>query len=161
MIAPAPVTLEGSGVRLEPLASAHLEGLTSAAADGRLWELWYTAVPLPDETAGYIDDALEGQRLGTCFPGRFAISHPAPSSAARGITTSWRRSIASRSATPGTPRAGSAPISTPPANCSCSPMRSRRSDAGSSDCGRTTSTSARNGPSRRSEPGKDGVIRHH
>src|SRR5688572_29376765 len=36
----------------------------AAASDGRLWELWYTSVPKPDETAGYITAALEGQRQG-------------------------------------------------------------------------------------------------
>jgi len=68
VIAPAPVTLEGHGVRLEPLAPAHLEGLTTAAADGRLWELWFTSVPEPGQTAAYIGDALDGQRLGHMLP---------------------------------------------------------------------------------------------
>ena len=68
MIAPTPVTLEGDGVRLEPLAAAHCDGLAAAAADGRLWELWYTSVPAPEETAGYIDRALAGQRAGDMLP---------------------------------------------------------------------------------------------
>jgi len=68
MIAPTPVTLEGDGVRLEPLAAAHCDGLAAAAADGRLWELWYTSVPAPEETAGYIDRELAGQRAGDMLP---------------------------------------------------------------------------------------------
>jgi RimJ/RimL family protein N-acetyltransferase len=68
VISPAPVTLEGHGVRLEPLASAHQDGLASAAADGRLWELWFTSVPEPKDTAGYIADALSGQRAGHMLP---------------------------------------------------------------------------------------------
>lgn len=68
MIAPAPVPLEGNGVRLEPLAARHAEGLAAAAADGRLWELWFTSVPAPDQTAGYVADALEGQRAGHMLP---------------------------------------------------------------------------------------------
>ncbi len=68
MIAPTPVTLEGDGVRLEPLAAAHCDGLAAAAADGRLWELWYTSVPAPEETAGYNDRALAGQRAGDMLP---------------------------------------------------------------------------------------------
>ena len=63
-----PVTLEGYGVRLEPLAPSHQAGLAAAAADGRLWELWYTSVPEPDEAAAYIADALEGQRAGHMLP---------------------------------------------------------------------------------------------
>jgi N-acetyltransferase len=61
VIAPAPVTLEGHGVRLEPLAAAHEPGLAAAVADGRLWELWYTAAPEPGAVARYIEVALEGQ----------------------------------------------------------------------------------------------------
>jgi len=55
-------------VRLEPLAPAHDEGLVSAAADGRLWDLWFTSVPSPEQTAGYIADALAGQRAGHMLP---------------------------------------------------------------------------------------------
>lgn len=68
MITIAPVTLEGHGVRLEPLTAAHHEGLQAAAADGRLWELWFTSVPRPEQTAGYIATALEGQREGHMLP---------------------------------------------------------------------------------------------
>lgn len=68
MIAPQPVTLEGHGVRLEPLTPAHREGLVAAASDGRLWELWYTSVPEPDRAAQYIADALAGQRAGHMLP---------------------------------------------------------------------------------------------
>ena len=68
MIALAPISLEGYGVRLEPLAPAHQEGLTSAAADGRLWELWYTVVPAPEQIATYVASALEGQRAGHMLP---------------------------------------------------------------------------------------------
>lgn len=68
MLPPEPVTLEGHGVRLEPLAAAHRDGLAAAAADGRLWELWYTSVPAPEETVGYIDRARAGQRAGDMLP---------------------------------------------------------------------------------------------
>ena len=68
MIVLNPVQLEGFGIRLEPLAPLHRDGLASAAADGRLWELWYTSVPEPEETDGYIADALEGQRAGHMLP---------------------------------------------------------------------------------------------
>jgi N-acetyltransferase len=68
VIHPKPVTLEGHGVRLEPLAAKHHDGLAAAAQDGRLWELWYTSVPAPGETASYIDTALQGQIDGHMLP---------------------------------------------------------------------------------------------
>ena len=68
MITPAPVRLEGHGVRLEPLTAEHEAGLASAAEDGKLWELWFTSVPEPGKTGGYIADALEGQRAGHMLP---------------------------------------------------------------------------------------------
>jgi N-acetyltransferase len=68
MLVPSPVTLEGYGLRLDPLTPDHEDGLTAAASDGRLWELWYTSVPAPDETRSYIAAALDGQRAGTMLP---------------------------------------------------------------------------------------------
>ena len=68
MIAPGPVTLEGHGVRLEPLAPEHHDGLVAAARDGELWQLWYTSVPAPEETDGYIVAALAGQQSGHMLP---------------------------------------------------------------------------------------------
>jgi RimJ/RimL family protein N-acetyltransferase len=62
------VTLEGHGVRLEPLAPTHHDDLARAAADGRLWELWFTSVPEPDQVRAYIATALDGQRLGHMLP---------------------------------------------------------------------------------------------
>lgn len=68
MIAPSPVTLEGHGVRLEPLRPDHGDALVAAAADGKLWELWYTSVPEPDRVADYIADAIAGERAGHMLP---------------------------------------------------------------------------------------------
>jgi RimJ/RimL family protein N-acetyltransferase len=68
MITLTPVTLEGYGIRLEPLTPAHRDGLAAAAADGRLWELWFTSVPEPENTGAYIADALDGQRAGHMLP---------------------------------------------------------------------------------------------
>jgi N-acetyltransferase len=64
VISPVPVTLEGHGVRLEPLTIDHRDALIAAASDGRLWELWYTAVPEPDHFDAYIRDALAAQTAG-------------------------------------------------------------------------------------------------
>jgi RimJ/RimL family protein N-acetyltransferase len=63
-----PVTLEGHGVRLEPMSAEHHDALAAAAADGALWELWFTTVPRPAETHGYIDTALQGRRDGYRMP---------------------------------------------------------------------------------------------
>ncbi|MCU1382312.1 MAG: GCN5-related N-acetyltransferase [Acidobacteria bacterium] len=68
MIDVQPAVLEGHGIRLEPLADGHHDALEAAAADGRLWELWFTSVPAPGTTAAYIADALKGQRDGHMLP---------------------------------------------------------------------------------------------
>ncbi len=68
MISPVPVTLEGHGVRLEPMRLEHQEGLAAAAADGELWQLWFTSVPSPEETQDYIAAALAGQQAGHMLP---------------------------------------------------------------------------------------------
>lgn len=68
MISPAPITLEGHGVRLEPLSREHEPGLATAVQDGRLWELWFTTVPQPAEVGAYIAAALDGQRAGHMLP---------------------------------------------------------------------------------------------
>jgi RimJ/RimL family protein N-acetyltransferase len=68
MIDPRPTVLEGGGIRLEPLTDDHHEGLGAAAADGRLWELWFTAVPAPGGMRAYVADALQGQRDGHMLP---------------------------------------------------------------------------------------------
>jgi RimJ/RimL family protein N-acetyltransferase len=60
--------LEGYGVRLEPLAKEHEEPLRQAAHDGRLWELWFTSVPEPDEVASYIETAVAGEKAGHMLP---------------------------------------------------------------------------------------------
>ena len=68
MLALTPAILEGHGVRLEPLSPTHAGGLAAAVHDGRLWELWFTAVPRPEDVERYIADALEGQRNGHMLP---------------------------------------------------------------------------------------------
>ena len=68
MIKIHPVTLEGHGIRLEPLTVEHQDALAVAAADGRLWELWFTSVPEPERTSEYIAAALAGQEAGHMLP---------------------------------------------------------------------------------------------
>ncbi len=68
MIDVRPTVLERDGIRLEPLTADHSDALNSAAADGRLWELWFTAVPAPDRMPAYVATALQGQRDGHMLP---------------------------------------------------------------------------------------------
>jgi N-acetyltransferase len=63
-----PIVVEGHGIRLEPLSLEHRDALAAAAADGKLWELWFTSVPAPNETEAYIATALAGQRDGHMLP---------------------------------------------------------------------------------------------
>jgi RimJ/RimL family protein N-acetyltransferase len=59
-----PPTLKGRYVLLEPLQPAHADGLRAAAEDGKLWELWYTNVPMADEVDAWIASALGMQADG-------------------------------------------------------------------------------------------------
>lgn len=68
MIDVQPAVLEGRGIRLEPLRPDHRDDLAGAAEDGRLWELWYTAVPPPAEMEAYVAAALQAQQEGHMLP---------------------------------------------------------------------------------------------
>jgi RimJ/RimL family protein N-acetyltransferase len=68
MISPKPITLEGHGIRLEPLTVEHRDALVGAASDGKLWELWFTSVPTPNDAGKYVADALAGQEAGHMLP---------------------------------------------------------------------------------------------
>jgi RimJ/RimL family protein N-acetyltransferase len=65
---PQPIVLEAPGIRLEPLTADHHDALVAAASDGRLWELWFTAVASPADMRRYITDALQGQKDGHMLP---------------------------------------------------------------------------------------------
>jgi N-acetyltransferase len=68
MIKLSPIPLEGHGIRLEPLTLEHEADLSAAAADGELWNLWFTSVPKPEETKTYIETALAGYQAGHMLP---------------------------------------------------------------------------------------------
>jgi len=68
VIHPKPVTLEGHGIRLEPLSREHEKALVDAAQDGKLWQLFFTSVPEPEKALAYIDAALAGQQKGEMLP---------------------------------------------------------------------------------------------
>src|SRR5258708_30575215 len=67
----SPVTLEGGHVRLEPLAKAHLAGLTQVGLDEELWRWIPAPVRTQEEMAVYIETALDEQERGVSLP--FAI----------------------------------------------------------------------------------------
>ncbi len=62
-----PVILRDHGVRLEPLAQSHEQGLLQAAQDGELWNLRITSVPEPSQVGAYIDTALQMRQAGDRF----------------------------------------------------------------------------------------------
>jgi RimJ/RimL family protein N-acetyltransferase len=70
-----PVTLRGTHVTLEPLAREHGAAIRAAAADGELWELWYTSVPAPEKTDAWLDAALDMRERQDALP--FAVRHNA------------------------------------------------------------------------------------
>ena len=68
---PEALTLEGEQVRLEPLATAHAQGLSEAIQDGELHRLWYTIVPSPEQVPAWIEASLQAQQAGKAVP--FAV----------------------------------------------------------------------------------------
>ena len=66
-----PVTLRGQHATLEPLSRDHAAGVRTAAADGALWQLWYTSVPAPDGVDRWLDVALDMRERQGAMP--FAV----------------------------------------------------------------------------------------
>jgi RimJ/RimL family protein N-acetyltransferase len=71
MPALTPVVLQDDYVLLEPLGLHHAPDLEAAAADGELWNLWFTSAPAPGQAHAYIQKALEGVAANTMLP--FAV----------------------------------------------------------------------------------------
>jgi RimJ/RimL family protein N-acetyltransferase len=63
-----PVTLSGSTVILEPLATGDAAALAEAAADGELWNITVTTVPRPEAMQAWVDAALAAQAAGRELP---------------------------------------------------------------------------------------------
>ncbi len=64
----ASVVLTGNHVTLEPLAVEHNAALKVAAADGKLWNLWVTSVPRPEETEANTAYRLGLREQGSMMP---------------------------------------------------------------------------------------------
>jgi RimJ/RimL family protein N-acetyltransferase len=65
---PEPITLQGQHVWLEPLRPAHAPALAEAVLPGRLWELWYTAIPAPERMVAEIERRLGLLATGSMLP---------------------------------------------------------------------------------------------
>lgn len=57
-------TLKGNLVTLAPLKREHAGALLEAAADGELWNLWYTSIPSSKTIDAYLDQAFKDQSDG-------------------------------------------------------------------------------------------------
>lgn len=66
-----PVVLEGKGVRLEPLAEHHSEGLWEAGRYEEIWTYMSMAMRQPDDARQFVAAALKAQGEGRELP--FAI----------------------------------------------------------------------------------------
>ena len=64
----APVTLEGQGIRLEPLSLDHHAQLCEVGLDDELWRWTPQAVRTPEEMRAYIETGLEVQAAETALP---------------------------------------------------------------------------------------------
>jgi RimJ/RimL family protein N-acetyltransferase len=66
-----PIKLSGQYVDLEPLNQVHLSAIQAAAADGKLWELFFTSVPSFENTQQWLDLALDMKEQQKALP--FAV----------------------------------------------------------------------------------------
>jgi len=55
----------GTWIRLDPLTTADVPGLATAAADGRLWESTVTVIPTPEKMAAFVDQRLADVATGS------------------------------------------------------------------------------------------------
>ena len=60
--------LEGEHIILRPMERSDGPAIVDAASDGRLWELFYTAVPGPVSIDAYLDSAAAEAAYGRAMP---------------------------------------------------------------------------------------------
>jgi N-acetyltransferase len=63
----APVTLEGSRVRLEPIGVEHLSDLVSIAFDPLIWKWMNDPMKCEDDMRRYVETAIEATSAGTAM----------------------------------------------------------------------------------------------
>ena len=66
--------LAGRHVMLRPLAREDRDAILKAASDGRLWELFFTAVPGPETIDAWMERAFLDRSHGRALP--FAVTAP-------------------------------------------------------------------------------------
>jgi len=64
----SPITLKGQFATIEPLHPEHHDALIAAVSDGKLWKLWYTAIPKPENMRAEIERRLHLQQQGSMLP---------------------------------------------------------------------------------------------
>lgn len=62
------IEIQGNLVLLKPLSIEHVEALTQAVKDGKLWELWYTSAPNPENVKVYIETAVTEYKEDRSLP---------------------------------------------------------------------------------------------
>lgn len=62
------IELGAGSVSLRPMVASDAVALVDAAADGQLWELWYTQVPSADTVEQYVSFALAEKAAGRALP---------------------------------------------------------------------------------------------
>lgn len=104
-----PVSLTGDRwVKLEPLSREHLPEITTAAADGELGRLWFTAAPAPEAVQRWVDARLAAQtpetgltmvvrRLDGTFLGSSSFMNVDPANRRLEVGNTWYVESARRS----------------------------------------------------------------
>jgi RimJ/RimL family protein N-acetyltransferase len=67
----APISLEGTAIRLLPLTLAHLDALCAVGLEPQLWRATTIVVATKADMEAYVRTALDARNAGTAFP--FAI----------------------------------------------------------------------------------------
>jgi RimJ/RimL family protein N-acetyltransferase len=121
MPALAPVSLQDDYPSCSnPSNLYHAPDLEAAAADGELWNLWFTSAPAPGQAHAYIEKALDGLAANTMLP--FAVREKS-SGQIVGTTRFYdivhRNCRAWPSAIPGMRNVGRKATSTPRASACC------------------------------------------
>ncbi|MDC8772568.1 GNAT family N-acetyltransferase [Roseateles albus] len=72
----APITLQGPGLRLEPLSLDHLDGLTAVGLDPALWRWVPSQVRTAAGMRAYVEAALKDQASGVSLPFALVLAGP-------------------------------------------------------------------------------------